>query len=87
MSGVGGRALFLDIYILNKHNLKTKNKRLGSKIYGISLMKFFHPDGYKYCDEMNGICNIFLVNEPADILLNRKKEIRKEYASLNVMIQ
>lgn len=50
--------------------------------YGISLMKFFHPDGYKYCDEMNGICNIFLVNEPADILLNRKKEIRKEYASL-----
>lgn len=31
---------------------------------------------------MNGICNIFLVNEPADILLNRKKEIRKEYASL-----
>lgn len=50
--------------------------------YGIPLMKFFHPDGYKYCDEMNGLCNIFLVNEPTEVLLNRKRAIRKEYASL-----
>ena len=41
MSGVGGRALFSDIYILNKHNLKTKNKRLGSKIFCAMLLNYF----------------------------------------------
>lgn len=50
--------------------------------YGIPIMNFFHPDGYKYSDEMNGLCNIFLVNEPAEVLSSRKKSIRKEYASL-----
>lgn len=50
--------------------------------YGISIMNFFHPDGYKYSDEMNGLSNIFLVNESAENLLNRKRAIRNEYASL-----
>lgn len=36
--------------------------------YGIPIMNFFHPDGYKYSDEMNGISNIFLVNETAENL-------------------
>lgn len=50
--------------------------------YGIPIMNFFHPDGYKYYNEMNGPSNIFLVNESAKNLLNRKRAIRKEYASL-----
>lgn len=50
--------------------------------YGIPIMNFFHPDGYKYSNEMNGLCNIFLVNESAENLLNRKRNIRKKYASL-----
>lgn len=50
--------------------------------YGIPIMNFFHPDGYKYSNEMNGISNIFLVNESAENLLRRKRAIRKEYASL-----
>lgn len=50
--------------------------------YGIPIMNFFHPDGYKYSNEMNGLSNIFLVNESAENLLSRKRTIRKEYASL-----
>ena len=50
--------------------------------YGISIMNFFHPDGYKYSDEMNGLSYVFLVNESAEKLLNRKRSIRREYASL-----
>ena len=50
--------------------------------YGIPIMNFFHPDGYKYSNEMNGLSNIFLVNESAENLLIRKRAIRKEYASL-----
>ena len=50
--------------------------------YGIPIMNFFHPDGYKYSDEMNGLSNIFLVNESAENLLSRKRAIRNEYASL-----
>lgn len=50
--------------------------------YGISIMNFFHPDGYKYSDEMNGLSNIFLVNETAENLLKRKREIRNKYAAL-----
>lgn len=49
---------------------------------GIPIMNFFHPDGYKYSNEMNGLSNIFLVNESAENLLSRKRAIRKEYASL-----
>lgn len=50
--------------------------------YGIPIMNFFHPDGYKYYDEMNGISNIFLVNESAENLSSRKREIRNKYASI-----
>lgn len=50
--------------------------------YSIPIMNFFHPDGYKYSDEMDGPCYVFLVNESAKELLNRKKSIRKKYASL-----
>ena len=46
MSGVGGRALFSDIYILNKHILKTKHKRLGSKIFCAMLYTIKYKDFY-----------------------------------------
>ncbi len=50
--------------------------------YGTPIMNFFHPDGHKYYDEMNGISNIFLVNESAENLLYRKRAIRNQYASI-----
>ena len=30
-----------DIYILNKHNLKTKNRKLGSKIFCAMFLNYF----------------------------------------------
>ncbi len=43
----------------------------------ISLMKFFHPHGYKYEREMSGPIKVFLINRKAEENLSIKRTLRK----------
>ncbi len=63
----------INIYANSIHSVELN--LLDGQKYGIPIMNFFHPDGYKYSNKMNGFSNIFLVNESAENLLSRKRTI------------